>query len=104
MTSIDFILRSGRAVLYPIYYGMYERRLPGGYDLSGTPREVLIHQFQDLSRSIDYLQSRSDIDGDRLGYVGSSLGARVGIIMMSMEDRLRTCVLLEEALVSFQSR
>ena len=94
MTSIDFILRSGRAVLYPIYYGMYERRLPGGYDLSGTPREVLIHQFQDLSRSIDYLQSRSDIDGDRLGYVGSSLGARVGIIMMSMEDRLRTGVLL----------
>ncbi|MBI1791106.1 MAG: protein kinase [Acidobacteria bacterium] len=91
---IDYLVRSGRAVIYPVYYGTFDRRLPSGYNLFRTPRQVLVRQFQDLARSVDYLESRPDIDRARLAYYGLSLGSRVAAVMLSMEDRFKTAVLL----------
>ncbi len=48
---------------------------------------------KDLGRSIDYLETRSDIDHDRIGYYGFSWRAQMGAIMPALERRLQVSVL-----------
>jgi dienelactone hydrolase len=92
----DFIIKSGRAVIYPVYKGTHER----GDDLdSSMPdetnfyKEHVIQWAKDLSRSIDYLETREDIDTDKLAYYGFSWGGRMGGLMPVVENRFKTCVL-----------
>ena len=94
----DFIVRSGRAVMYPVYKGTYERGPSRYYHRFGQPnlwREMNLQWSKDLGRSIDYLETRPDIDRQRLAYYGVSLGAAQGPRLMAVEDRFRTGVLLE---------
>lgn len=49
---------------------------------------------QDLSRTIDYLETRSDIDTKKLCYYGHSWGGRLGMIIPAVEDRLNLGILI----------
>ena len=58
ISSFDFILKSGRAVLYPVYKSTYERG--DGFDLTAplnSFRDHVIFWVKDLGRSIDYLET-----------------------------------------------
>ena len=92
--DIDFFLKSGRAVLWPIYKGTYERRLPPSATGPASHRDMMIQSAKDLSRAIDYLETRADIDRDRLAYYGLSLGARVGSVLLALEPRPKVAVLV----------
>lgn len=48
---------------------------------------------KDLGLSIDYLETRGDIDSRRLGYHGTSLGAAYGPLLAAIEGRLKVAVL-----------
>jgi cephalosporin-C deacetylase-like acetyl esterase len=90
------ISRSGRAYAYPVYLSSFERQDDFIYPLqdeSNEYRQQVIRWYQDMARSIDYLETRSDIDADRLAYMGTSLGGRMGAIMVALEPRFRTAVL-----------
>ena len=94
--AIDFILKSGRAVMYPVYKSTYERadNLKSWYaNESNAYREHVIMWAKDLRRSIDYLGTRSDIDTGRLAYYGRSWGGYLGGILPALEPRLKTSVL-----------
>ena len=92
------IIKSGRAMLFPIYYGTYQRPSSRGRtwtmsDVVETPfayREWTIKMAKDLSRSIDYLLSRDDIDSLKIAYYGYSMGALLGTVMLAVEDRIGT--------------
>ena len=59
----DFVLKSGRAVIYPVYKGTFERingQSPPNRSHQHTER--LIMWVKDFSRTIDYLETRKDID------------------------------------------
>jgi len=88
----DFIIRSGRAFLYPVYKGTYER-LTFEQIGSNAERELRIAWSRDLGRAIDYLETRSDIDRTRLAFYGVSEGADAGVILTSLEPRLKVSVL-----------
>lgn len=81
---IDFLMKTGRAVLFPTYQGTYERRLTGSPG-PNAERDRVIQQCKDLRRSIDYLETQADVAHDPLGYYGSSDGARLGLIMVAQE-------------------
>jgi dienelactone hydrolase len=49
---------------------------------------------KDLSRAIDFLQTRPDIDSSRIGYSGISGGADAGFIFVALEPRLKAAALL----------
>ena len=49
---------------------------------------------KDLSRSIDYLETRTDIDTSKLGFYGYSWGGRLGGIIPAVEERLKVSVLV----------
>jgi eukaryotic-like serine/threonine-protein kinase len=86
------IIRSGRAFLYPVYKGTYERPTP---DATGPneERELRIAWSRDLGRAVDFLETRSDIDRTRLAFYGVSAGADAGVILTALEPRLKTAVL-----------
>jgi dienelactone hydrolase len=86
------VIRSGRALLYPVYKGTYERnvQVTGSNDM----RDLAIARAKDARRSIDYLISRADVDKDRLAFFGMSLGASVGIRFTALEPRLKASVLM----------
>jgi dienelactone hydrolase len=90
---VEFVIRSGRAVLFPIYQGTFERNttLPSGPNAS---RDQAITWSQELGRSIDYLETRRDIDANRLAFYGQSMGAVVGPILTALEPRFKASVLL----------
>jgi serine/threonine protein kinase/dienelactone hydrolase len=92
---VDYVIKSGRAVLYPVYKGTYERLGPSGKPTPSAARDMLVQQSKDLGRSIDYLESRADIDKSRIGYLGVSMGTAYGVIFTSLEDRLKTVVFLD---------
>jgi dienelactone hydrolase len=95
MMNIDYILKNGRAVIYPVYKGTYERRYEAslqGDDDIGT-REHTIQWYKDLARSIDYLETRPDIDTSKIAYFGFSWGGHIGPIMTVLEKRFKTSIL-----------
>jgi eukaryotic-like serine/threonine-protein kinase len=89
---VDSIIRDGRAVLYPVFKGTYERKTSGEMGPSAE-RELRIAWSRDLGRAIDYLETRSDIDRARLAFYGVSAGADAGVILTALEPRLKASVL-----------
>lgn len=91
--NILFAIRSGRALLHPIYKGTYERLRVGVIRGPNAYRDVIVQRGKDLRRSIDYLETRPDIDRTRLAYFGISLGAQEGVLMNAVEPRFRAAIL-----------
>jgi dienelactone hydrolase len=54
----------------------------------------VIEWAKDIGRSIDYLETRSDIDSHRVGYIGLSLGAVWGPVLTAVEPRFKASVLV----------
>jgi predicted esterase len=91
---LDFALRGGRAIAFPLLDGTFERRqsgFPNWASIAG--RDLVIRQVKDMRRSIDYLETRADIDSQSLAYYGFSWGGRLGAIAMAVEPRLKVAVL-----------
>ena len=99
MRFLDFIIRSGRAVMFPIYLGMFERRGSAATGPNGE-RDRTIAWSKDLGRSIDYLETRRDIDRGRIAYYGFSLGGIVGPILTALEPRFKASILLGGGVVA----
>jgi eukaryotic-like serine/threonine-protein kinase len=90
---LEFLVRSGRAVVYPVYQQTYERRVPVQPGQAWL-REISIQRGQDVRRTLDYLETRPDIDKTRLAFYGVSLGAQLAPVYLAIEPRFRTGVLL----------
>ena len=93
--SLDFLMKSGRAVIAPVYKGMYERRddlKPGGKP-PGVFRDHVVMWSKDLGRSLDYLQTRPDIDRTRMAYLGFSLGGSRAPVLLAVEPRFKAAIL-----------
>jgi serine/threonine protein kinase len=87
---LSFIVKNGRAALYPVYKGTMERR----DDTLFPGRTIQIQRVKDYKRCIDYLETREDIDCDKLAYYGMSWGGWLGPIITAVEERLKASVLL----------
>jgi serine/threonine protein kinase/formylglycine-generating enzyme required for sulfatase activity/cephalosporin-C deacetylase-like acetyl esterase len=97
MRAIDFVIKSGRAVMFPVYKGTFERRTNLTSDWPDTTvayRDHVIAWSKDLARSIDYLETRPEIDHDGLALEGVSWGASMGTILLAVEDRFKAGVLI----------
>jgi serine/threonine protein kinase/formylglycine-generating enzyme required for sulfatase activity/dienelactone hydrolase len=96
MQFIDYILQSGRAVLYPIYEGTYERKVDFHLPSGAQSIEITTDRFKDTARSLDFLDSRPDLDHSKIAYLGVSMGSAEGIIYTTLlQDRLQTAVFLD---------
>jgi formylglycine-generating enzyme required for sulfatase activity/tRNA A-37 threonylcarbamoyl transferase component Bud32 len=89
-----FIVRSGRAFLYPIYKSMFERADGFKDDFPNTTtvwRDHVIMWTKDVARSIDYLESRSDIAKGKIGHI--ALSADRTPLTLAVEPRISLAVI-----------
>lgn len=90
---LSYYIRNGRAVLWPVYKGTFERSKPelsaihAGND-SYAFTEFMVQLIKDFRRSIDYLATRPEIDTGKLAFYGMSWGGWLGTILPAIEDRL----------------
>ncbi len=89
-----FIPRSGRALIVPIYAGMYSRLAPYPDYKSRAKVQLVIRWAQDLMRTMDYLETREDIDADKIAYYGFSLGGTYAPVFTAIEQRFAASVLI----------
>lgn len=69
---------------------LYDARGHGTSDSDGF---ITIRKFaEDVIASVDYLESRPDVDTNRIGVVGHSMGGAGAILAASMEPRIRALV------------
>jgi eukaryotic-like serine/threonine-protein kinase len=95
--ALGFLLQSGRAVVYPIYKSTYERGDALASDRPNTTalyRDHVVQWYKDFARTVDYLETRRDVDTDKLAYFGTSWGAVMGAIIPALEKRLKVSVLV----------
>jgi predicted esterase len=97
--NLSFLPKNGRAVVYPIYKGTFERQdgIPGSlhywYNDSHEFRDYQIKIVKDFKRVIDYLQTRSDIDSEKLAFYGFSWGGILGNLIPAVEDRIKIAII-----------
>ncbi len=61
-------------------------------DRPNRARDMMIQSAMDYRRAIDYLESRSDIDADRVGVLGYSLGGMFTFYLSALDTRVRVGV------------
>jgi eukaryotic-like serine/threonine-protein kinase len=97
MSYADYYVRSGRALVYPIYEHTYGRgpSLHGDDFPDGTiaHRDRVIRWARELRRTIDYVVTRPDVDTSRLAYAGVSWGGRAAGVVLALEPRFKVAVL-----------
>jgi len=94
----NFIIKNGRAVIIPAYKGTYGRNVEDAFKIyAGKPNrryvEYLIQVIKDFRRTIDYLESRPDINHEKLAYYGFSWGGLWAPMITAVEDRLKVSIL-----------
>jgi dienelactone hydrolase len=116
--ALAFLVKNGRAVVYPIYKGTFERReeslaaiptlTPGNAPFLGAPTrqytEFLIQIVKDFRTALDYLESRPDVDSKKVAYLGFSWGSEVAPVILAVENRVKTGVLVVGGVQRTRSR
>jgi dienelactone hydrolase len=95
--STELILTCGRALLFPVYKETYERGSGEVWSIYERPlafRDAFIQMVKDLRRSVDYLETRNEIDSERIAYCGMSAGASFGPLVLAVEDRFKAAVFI----------
>lgn len=93
---INAVVKSGRAVMFPIFKGTFERQDGLRSDYADTTvfyRDHVIYWSKDLGRSIDYLETRKEIDAEKIAFLGVSWGAFLGTQLPAVERRFKVNIL-----------
>jgi cephalosporin-C deacetylase-like acetyl esterase len=97
----EFLLRAGRAAIFPVFSGTLERG-PSSFRLPiNQARERALRWPKDVGQTIDYLETRPDIDARRIGFYGVSSGALQGICLIALDHRFKAAALSSGGLSSF---
>lgn len=98
--GFDFIIKSGRALVWPALSGSLNRiqdaaaSTPTTDDQLRQFRNLMVNWRVDTGRVLDYLENRDDFDANNVNYMGMSYGAIYTTIVLVYEDRFNTAVLL----------
>ncbi|UCD25107.1 MAG: hypothetical protein JSW51_04060, partial [Gemmatimonadota bacterium] len=91
-------IKAGRAVFTVTLEGMVERAWPADFvpppSNSVRFRDQMVKHATELRLGIDYLETRDEIDMERLAYVGLSLGAGSRLPFAAVDERFRAVVLI----------
>ena len=83
--------------MWPIYKSTFERQdeytTGGGNKLPALFRDHLIMWSKDLGRTLDYLETRKDVGGTKLAYLGLSLGAGLAPVLLTVDQRFKAAIL-----------
>jgi tRNA A-37 threonylcarbamoyl transferase component Bud32 len=90
----EFLVRAGRAVLVVAVQGTLERGPSPLFVGPNQMRDRLLQWSKDVQRSIDYLETRPEIDTKKLAFYGISYSAGISPTLLAPESRFKTAVLV----------
>ncbi|MEZ5560011.1 MAG: SUMF1/EgtB/PvdO family nonheme iron enzyme [Pseudomonadales bacterium] len=95
--QLDFVPRSGRVLVWPVYSGSHER-YDGFHAVPGPERAKLALERNrrvrdEIGRVLDYLDDEPLFDGARVAIIGLSHGAIMTSYPLALEPRLKAAVL-----------
>jgi dienelactone hydrolase len=96
----DYIVKSGRALILPVLKGTLDRTLTEPVTGPKQARDLSVQRIKDLGRSLDYLETRADIDNSKLGYYGYSAGGAGAPIVLATDLRPKAAVLVSAGMIS----
>jgi dienelactone hydrolase len=94
---LDFVVRSGRALIMPVWAGTLQRAVPPANDPeenADRQRRGALEWYADAATTIDYLQTRDDMAADRIAFLGNSFGAMFAPVILSQERRFTAAALI----------
>ena len=93
--SLDFLIKSGKTLVWPAWKGSLNR-MPAtrsGGDRMRDFRNLYIAWVSDTDKTLDYLETRNDIDTDNIFYLGMSYGALFNTHTLLFENRYKGAIL-----------
>ncbi len=93
--SLDFLIKSGKTLVWPAWKGSLNR-MPAtrsGGDRMRDFRNLYIAWVGDTYKTLDYLETRNDIDTDNIFYLGMSYGALFNTHTLLFENRYKGAIL-----------
>lgn len=90
----DLLLKNGYAV-FRIDFSHHGERKNDVYDFSLTgkykhwSRDIISQTVFDLRRAVDFIETRKELDAQRIGYYGISLGGITGTIFCGIDNRIK---------------
>jgi serine/threonine protein kinase/formylglycine-generating enzyme required for sulfatase activity len=101
MFATPFI-KSGRAVFAVVLKGYIDRPFPNNYNPPENStvefRKQMVNWITDLRLGLDYLETRDDLDKQKLGFLGISNGANVGLVLTAIENRYKSLAFISAGL------
>ena len=95
----DFLLKNGYAVLR-IDISNHGERFENEYEFDFTgknkywTRNIISQTVFDLRRAVDFINSRKELDSEKIGFFGISLGGITGTIFCGVENRVKVPVIV----------
>jgi len=89
----QFLVRSGRAVVIPAYSGSLERGPTPVFLPPNQMRDRAVRWSMDLGRTVDYMETRPDLDTRKLGFYGVSWGAMEAPRLIAVDGRFKALVM-----------
>jgi len=93
--GLGFLMRSGYALIWPVYKGTYERGYPEFPNYVENNSKVysdqMIMMVKDYSRTIDFVFQDDNLDND-IFYYGISWGGMLGPLFLANEPRIKIAV------------
>ena len=90
------LLDEGYALIIPIYYSTWNRRKTINTwwaNESDEYKETIVKIGKDFKRSIDYIETRNDMNIKNLSYMGYSWGAITSSILLAIDERVKSAFL-----------
>ncbi len=86
-SNLDFWLKNGRAVIWPVYYSTFGR---GSHNKSNVNswKQTYRNIITDVQVVCDYLETRNDIDSEKIAFSGYSWGGGIAPYILAIEGRI----------------
>jgi DNA-binding winged helix-turn-helix (wHTH) protein len=107
--GIDFVVRNGRALVWPIIAGTHERERPPNRprpkELAERWLNVKRDRRKEIGAVIDFLESSDAYAGDKVALLAASFGATfVSPHILVAEERIRTAAMMSATLAGVDTK
>ena len=94
--SLDFLIQSGKTLIWPAWKGSLNRmpeNVASNEDTLRRFRNQFVAWVNDTDKTLDYLETRNDIDTENIFYLGMSYGALFNTHTLLFENRYKGAIL-----------
>ena len=102
-----YLLDEGFSIIIPVYYNTWDREKTikdWWPDETEEYKNTIIKIGKDFKRVIDFLETRDNLDMNKLSYMGYSWGSVTSNILLAIENRVKSAALFVGGLMLQKSR